>query len=80
MERSPEVEIGFFVGQNKYAVRRWPSVPRVGDQVMLGAGKDYPADAFGKAAFVVVRVVWGVEAVDAHRYDPQAVNIEVEPI
>ena len=75
------IQIAFFVGNEKWAVRYWAAVPRVGDEVMLGAGKDrFEADPFGKAAFRVKRVVWGVEPLDASINDRQDVNVEVEPI
>ena len=55
------IEIRFYIGNENWAVRYWAAVPRVGDEVMLGAGKDrFQADRYGKAAFVVRRVVWGV--------------------
>lgn len=70
------VEIRFFDGQSEYAARYWEHVPRAGDEIMLNAGKRYVADRSGKAAFIVKRVVWGVEGPnDRH----QCVNIEVEP-
>ncbi len=74
-----KVSIGFFDGQRKYAGRYWSLVPRVGDEVMLNAGERYAenADASGKAAFRVKRVVWGVEGPSDHC---QCVNIEIEPI
>ena len=49
------VDIRFFVDGKAWVQRRWPQVPRAGDEVMLGSKGD-------KTAFRVVRVVWGVEA------------------
>lgn len=75
--REHRVSIRFFDGQGAYASRYWAHVPRVGDEVMLGAGRKYEPDASGKAVFKVARVVWGVEGPDDHT---QCVNIEISPI
>lgn len=71
------IDIKFFVGREAYAARYLDQVPRVGDEIMLGAGKSFEADKDGKAAFKVIRVVWGVERPRSNR---QAVNIELEHI
>jgi len=70
-----KVEIRFFDDFGEYAGRFWSHVPRVGDEIMLNAGKRYEADSSGKTAFVVERVVWGVEGTrDRH----QCVNIKIK--
>ncbi|MBO6901416.1 MAG: hypothetical protein JJ864_08720 [Rhizobiaceae bacterium] len=74
---SEKVSIRFFDAHGEYAARYWSHVPRVGDEIMLSAGKRYGPDKSGKAAFIVVRVVWGVEGPDDHRV--QCVNIEIKP-
>lgn len=64
--------IHFFLDGEKYAYRGWPYVPRVGDEIMLHV----PAEG-GKRAFVVKRVVWGVEGPQDDDLGMQAVNIEI---
>lgn len=64
------VLIMFFIANKRYAQRRWHTVPRVGDEVML---KDREGI---KQAHKVVRVVFGVEA-DNALPDHQDVNIEL---
>ena len=72
-----KVSIRFFDGQGEYAARYWEHVPRGGDEIMLMAGKRYVPDVHGKAAFLVKRVVWGVEGPNDR---DQCVNIELEPL
>jgi hypothetical protein len=74
---SDKVSIRFFDGQGEYASRYWAHVPRVDDEVMLGAGKRYQADKSGKAAFRVKRVVWGTEGPNDRS---ECANIELEPL
>jgi len=71
------VEISFFIDGKPWARKLWASVPRVGDEVMLGAGRndEFSPDAHGKASFCVKRVVWGVEG---ERPQHQCANIEIE--
>lgn len=58
-------------------------VPRVGDEIMLGAGRngEFPHDKDGKAAFRITRVIWGVEPADARNRIASLdyVNVEIEP-
>ena len=63
--------IHFFVDGREYAYRSWSFIPRVGDEVMLGEGDR-------RKAYVVKRVVWGNDAPDASRHEPQRINIELE--
>lgn len=68
--------IAFFLDGERYALRQWSHVPRVGDEVMLGAGRDRPGE---KMACRVVRVVWGVEA-ETDPHNLQFINIEIERV
>lgn len=77
MEREAKAYVRFFDPHGEYATRMWFHVPRVGDEIMLGAGHRYYADAAGKAAFKVLRVVWGTEG-ERDRFE--CVNIELEPL
>ncbi len=72
-ENSENVIVQFFANGERYALRLWSHVPRVGDEVMLEARRE--SSAGRKIAFNVKRVVWGVEA-DTDPY--QAVNVEIE--
>ena len=72
-----KAHIRFFDAHGEYAGRYWHHVPRAGDEVMLNAGKRYKADASGKAAFRVRRVVWGVEGPDDRI---ECANVEIEPL
>lgn len=74
---SDKVAVAFFLDGEKYAMRLWQHIPRVGDEVMLGAGRKAPAGE--KIACIVKRVVWGVEA-ETDPVDFQAVNIEIERV
>ncbi len=67
--------IRFFDENGEYAARYWYHVPRAGDEIMLGAGRGYPADISGKTAFRVKRVVWGTEGPND---SAECVNIELE--
>ena len=73
------LDVTFYVPgvDGQYTSRLWAHPPRVGDEVMLAAGKLYVPDAAGKAPFRVTRVVWGVEG---PRSPMQCVNISVEPL
>lgn len=72
------ISISFFDSIGEFAQRYWYEVPRMGEEVMLGAGTRYVADKDGKAAFRVKRVVWGVEGPNDRR--SQCVNIELEAL
>ena len=74
------VSIRFFLKEHgEYAARYWHHVPRQGDEIMLGVGRDFdfPRDSAGKAAFRIVRCVYGTEGPNDHC---ECVNIEIEPI
>ena len=73
------VSIRFFLaGHGEYAARHWHHVPPIGAEIMLGVGRDFdfPKDKDGKAAFVVRRLVYGVEGPNDYG---ECVNIEIEP-
>ena len=72
-----KVSIRFFDAHGEYASRYWEHIPRVGDEIMLMAGKRYVPDVYGKAAFLVKRLAWGVEGPNDRE---QCVNIELEPL
>lgn len=36
----------------------WPAVPRQGELIFLGAGKEFTADRLGNHLFEVTQVVW----------------------
>jgi hypothetical protein len=70
--------IQFFVDGQPYALRRWRSVPRRGDEVML---RDSATGA--KVPFEVTRVVWGVEPLDESKWVDRLqtdVNIDLKRI
>lgn len=71
------LSIRFFDKYGEYAGRSYFHAPRVGDEIMLNAGRRYVADTHGKAAFLVKRVVWGVEGPNDHC---ECVNIEIEAL
>ena len=74
-----KVWIKFYVGGREYAVRRWHQVPRVGDEIMLRDPANPAAcDKYGKRAFSVKRIVWGVESEQEERDGWQAANVEIE--
>jgi hypothetical protein len=75
--RDGRVSLHFFDGQGEFAARYWFHVPRVGHEIMLGAGNRYTPDAAGKAAFTVKRVVWGTEGPNS---TIECVNIEIAPV
>lgn len=74
-----EPELRFFDRHGQYAVRFWNHIPRVGDEVILNAGKRYVPDGHGKAFFMVKRVVFGAESEEMENYR-QTINIEIQPI
>lgn len=63
-------DINIMLDGKYFAHRSWLHVPRVGDEIMLGKPKK---------AYVVKRVVWGVEGDGPEWTWRQAVNIEIEP-
>lgn len=81
MSRFPPISIDFRIGQEKYARRAWHAVPRVGDCVLLGAGKDrFPADHNGDAMFKVRQVTWGAEGEFDKSGERQVVIVHVEHV
>ncbi len=73
-----DAQINFFDRHGQYAIRFWHHIPRVGDEVLLSPGKRYVPDAYGNAAFIVKRVVFGAEGADANYR--QIVNIELKAV
>jgi len=68
----PKTCIYFFLKKERYAMRVWWNVPRVGDEVMLNfKGK--------QKAFKVIRVVWGVESEAEYGMGYQCANVEIVP-
>lgn len=79
MTTFPKIRIDFRIGAEKWARRSWWAVPRVGDYVLLGAGKDrFPPDHNGDAMFKVKQIVWGAESQDDHDAGYQTVIAIVE--
>lgn len=74
MEKRP-VDIRIFLDGKPYAARYWHHVPRAGDEIMLQYPPKGPKGE--KCAFIVKRIVWGVEGPREADRDVQAVNIEV---
>lgn len=75
-----KISVRFFLKNvGEYASRYWCHVPRQGDEVMLRVGRDFdfPKDKAGKAAFKVVRCVYGTEGPNDRC---ECVNIEIEPV
>ena len=75
---NPLIGICFYLEKERYASRSWTAVPRAGDEVMLGGRESDTCDKHGKAAYIVKRVVWGVEPPD-DPYSRQEVSIEIYP-
>lgn len=72
MDATPP-EVMFFLNGEIYASRSWWPIPRIGDEIMLGPSVKE------KKAYLVKRVVWGVEG-DRAPFRSQAINIEIEEI
>ena len=69
-EWKDRIGIQFVFRNEPYAYRSWRVVPRVNDEVMLRHEGQ-------KKAFMVTRVVWGVESDEEEDLGRQSVNIEV---
>lgn len=81
MSRMPSITVDFRIGEKRYARRFWHAVPRVGDCVLLGAGKNrFPADHNGDAMFRVLQVTWGAESKIDSLSDKQVVIVHVEHV
>ena len=79
MTTRPKIIVSFRLGREEWARRMWWAVPRVGDCVILGAGKDrFPADHNGDAVFVVKQVTWGSESKTDADADWQGVICHIE--
>lgn len=77
----PKIRIDFRIGNEKYARRTWFAVPRVGDCVILGAGRDrFPADANGDTGFLVKQIIWGAESKEDRDRDWMTVIVRIEHI
>lgn len=81
MTRMPPITVDFRIGEERYARRYWHAVPRTGEFVLLGAGKDrFPADQNGDAMFRVLQVTWGAESKIDAISDKQVVIVHVEHV
>lgn len=76
MNSAPMVDIKIFTKDSTrwIASKMWHTVPRVGEEIMIG---NRTSDT--KKPYRVTRVVWGLEGPDTPR-DWQAVNLVVEEI
>ncbi len=78
-----KLTVNFYIKSSpreKYAVRFWQYVPRVGECVLLGAGGKFEADHNGDAMFMIHQICWGVESKMQASYDKQAINVYIEHI
>ena len=79
----PKIIVRFriFGEATDWASRTWWAAPRLGDHVILGAGKDrFPPDHNGDAIFKVVAVVWGAETSDESDRYWQRVIVMIEHV
>lgn len=78
---SPKITCDFRIGTEKYARRSWWAAPRVGDHVILGAGKNrFPADHNGDAMFLIVQATWGAESPQEASCDRQTVILHIKHV
>lgn len=81
MRHTPKIKISFRIGHEKWSQRVWWAAPRVGDVVILGAGKDrFKPDHNGDALFRVDQVTWGAESPDEESVGWQSVICHISHI
>lgn len=81
MRPLPNATIDFRIGNERYAQRAWNHVPRVGDCLLLGAGKDrFKSDHNGDALFQVKQVTWGAENSLDKAAEVQRVIVHIEHV
>jgi len=68
MAQAPQIEVSIYIGNRKYAIRVWPAIPRIGEEVMLrrlAPEDEHPSITERKALLtehaiaIVESVCWG---------------------